>query len=252
MKLHIIFLLITASISSFVLGMEKAPSSFLGKRGTQALEINLDAEQRQAKIAKVDDPAPVGIAPVIRRYIIFEEESSTSETEDDLMGQDETNNDNFTSLITAANQVTPITTPLPASANSKKRYKCSYEGCNFASTNKNDLARHIRMHTGEKPFKCTYEGCDFAAAQKSNLTRHIKTHTGEKPFKCTYAGCNYAAAHKFRLTDHIKTHTGERPFKCSYEGCIYAAATSSNLTTHIKTHTGEKPYKCTHEYKKVS
>jgi hypothetical protein len=244
MKLHIIFALIATAIPSFAIGMEKA--SILGKRSVQEFDIDLD-ESRQAKIAKVDDPAPVGVAPVIPRYIIFEEESSTSETEDDLMGQDETNNDNFTSLITAANQVTPITTPLPTPTNSKKLHKCTYTGCNYAAAFKSILDQHNKIHTGEKPYKCSHVGCNYAAIQTSNLKRHIRTHTGEKQHKCTYEGCNYAAAQQSALTEHIRIHTGKKPYKCTHEGCDFAAAQKGNLDDHIKTHTGEKPHKCTYE-----
>ena len=58
----------------------------------------------------------------------------------------------------------------------EKRFKCSFEGCDYAATESGTLNKHMRMHTGEKPYKCPFEGCDYAAAQSGNLKRHMKTH----------------------------------------------------------------------------
>ena len=160
-----------------------------------------------------------------------------------------------TPLITTLNQnQTPVSTPalsvegpLPASADSEKRYKCDYPDCIYAAKQKNSLVVHKLRHTGQKPFKCGYEGCDYATTQKSNLNKHKLSHAEEKPFKCTHPGCDFTTKHSSALKIHQLIHTGERRFGCNYEGCNFTAKRSSDLNRHKLTHTNERLYKCDYE-----
>ena len=55
-------------------------------------------------------------------------------------------------------------------------------------------------------FKCPV--CPQVMAQKNDMNRHMRIHTGEKPFICGI--CGHAANRKFNLKTHMrKVHNAE-------------------------------------------
>ncbi|KAH8248590.1 hypothetical protein KR032_001152, partial [Drosophila birchii] len=83
-----------------------------------------------------------------------------------------------------------------------------------------------------RPFKCSQ--CQRTFILKQQINRHIRIHTGERPFKCEYCPKSFTQRHVLNV--HLHTHTGERPFKCSH--CPNAFAQKSTLISHIRLHTG--------------
>lgn len=117
-----------------------------------------------------------------------------------------------------------------------KPYKCSK--CPKTYARKDQLVHHMHSHKESKPYECSY--CKKSFGQLCSLKDHIRSHTGETPYLCSE--CGKAFANSSNLRQHMMRHTGLKPYACNM--CPKTFCTKGQMTSHMSTHTGEHPYKC--------
>ncbi|PPQ89706.1 hypothetical protein CVT25_014107 [Psilocybe cyanescens] len=96
----------------------------------------------------------------------------------------------------------------------------------------------------KKCYRCTYQGCEKAYSKPSRLEEHERSHTGQ----CTENDCLEAFSKHHLLRAHICSEhapPGTKPYRCSHEGCTKSFDTNQHLRTHQKTH-DDKRYTCVH------
>ncbi|THV06098.1 hypothetical protein K435DRAFT_816192 [Dendrothele bispora CBS 962.96] len=135
-------------------------------------------------------------------------------------------------------------------SNTKKCYKCTFEGCDKTYTKPSRLEEHERSHTGERPFIC--QTCKKSYLRETHLQAHQRSHLpdSDKPLVCSESGCSKRFWTQQHLRAHLDWHKGARSFKCTEPDCMEVFAKHHQLRTHICTvHAppGTKPYRCEHE-----
>ncbi|EGV64225.1 hypothetical protein CANTEDRAFT_113769 [Yamadazyma tenuis ATCC 10573] len=63
----------------------------------------------------------------------------------------------------------------------KRKHVCKI--CSRSFTTSGHLARHNRIHTGERKHVCPWSNCDARFARQDNCMQHYKTHTNGKKRK---------------------------------------------------------------------
>ena len=96
----------------------------------------------------------------------------------------------------------------------QKVFKCSFEGCTFATRLAKYLATHSKMHSSSRQeFKCNHPGCDAKYFCKKSLIRHLqKIHDADNKnkteLKCAFCTdtkftCNFCKAFSSRRDQDV-------------------------------------------------
>ncbi|KAH6923642.1 hypothetical protein HPB50_004319 [Hyalomma asiaticum] len=106
-----------------------------------------------------------------------------------------------------------------------------------------DLDKHMRVHTMERPYECDVCGQSFR--QLCNMKRHRNMHTGGPQATHACPDCDKTFVEKGHLKSHLRTHTGERPFQCSQ--CDMRFTEKSSVKKHEQmVHARVFPHYCPH------
>lgn len=68
------------------------------------------------------------------------------------------------------------TSKIASSSKPVKKYICSH--CSRSFTTSGHLARHTRIHTGEKNYECPHAECSMRFSRQDNCMQHYRTHLG--------------------------------------------------------------------------
>ncbi|KAL0075214.1 hypothetical protein J3Q64DRAFT_1763394 [Phycomyces blakesleeanus] len=79
------------------------------------------------------------------------------------------------SLLNEPNHSHKIISPIPKNG-MRRKYHCAFSGCYKSFTTSGHLARHNRIHTGEKNFGCLHPGCLSRFSRQDNMMQHYRTH----------------------------------------------------------------------------
>lgn len=121
---------------------------------------------------------------------------------------------------------------------SKHSLYCCTECCR-TFTAKNNLKRHMRLHTGLRPYKCSQ--CPQTFARRDDLKGHVLRHDYSKPFRCSL--CKKGYTDRACVKNHMaKEHRSRLMHVCPQ--CGESFDQDETFTAHKKSHPELHQFSC--------
>ena len=122
-------------------------------------------------------------------------------------------------------------------ANVHSVYTCFV--CLNTFTSRNNMNRHIRIHSGARPYACPK--CPEKFTRKDDVKRHLLRHDYDKPYRC--ALCCKGYSEKIGVRTHIvKEHGSKEFYSCPQCGKCFCDFDIFQL--HKKSHSEFKQFSC--------
>ncbi|GJE87278.1 hypothetical protein PsYK624_033610 [Phanerochaete sordida] len=83
-------------------------------------------------------------------------------------------------------------------SSNRRRYICSQ--CDRSFTTSGHLARHTRVHTGERNHKCPFPGCETRCSRQDNLQQHYRIHLSPGSRRTSGTATRAAMSRQARLS----------------------------------------------------
>lgn len=61
-------------------------------------------------------------------------------------------------------------------------YRCSWPGCGKGFIDNKSMREHVCIHLNVKSWRCTWEGCDYASEQRTNCLKHVRIRHLKWPY----------------------------------------------------------------------
>ena len=120
----------------------------------------------------------------------------------------------------------------------RKRDVLSCHICNEEYDMVSAIRRHYsEQHPGMKPFAC--ESCGKRFDRKENLNRHVRIHTGDRRYVCNHCGKGYTDPSG--LKKHVLSKHSHIQFPCNV--CNANFKSKDSLNRHLTKHLTELKYK---------